>query len=216
MQIQPIIIQTNHVILIEDVLNLKIMTRASGYSIPTQYFFIDKGASETIGIEDVQRFLMPLQLVLEKKTYAIINSAQNLTLEAQNFLLKILEEPIDNLQLVLVETVATSNEKLLIDTIYSRCIVYKQFSDNDTEEELSIGLIVENFLEKLSEKTLTTGQVTSYLNLFLQQAFVNSSFNDDLELIEFISNCLEKNINLEIIKNLLLFKIYLKEKSPNN
>lgn len=53
----------------------------------------------------------------EKKVY-IINNSENMTIEAQNSLLKTLEEPPEYIVIILI----TSNENLLLNTIKSRCI----------------------------------------------------------------------------------------------
>lgn len=66
-----------------------------------------------------------------KKIY-IINNSENMTKEAQNSLLKTLEEPPEYVIIILV----TCNENLLLNTIKSRClkIVFKNLSDDEIKE----------------------------------------------------------------------------------
>lgn len=64
-----------------------------------------------------------------KKIY-IINNSENMTKEAQNALLKTLEEPPEYAVIILV----TSNENLLLNTIKSRCI--KILFSNLSDEEI--------------------------------------------------------------------------------
>lgn len=66
-----------------------------------------------------------------KKVY-IINNSENMTKEAQNSLLKTLEEPPEYAVIILI----TSNENLLLNTIKSRCIKlsFKNLSDNEIKK----------------------------------------------------------------------------------
>ena len=63
-----------------------------------------------------------------KKVY-IINDSQKMTKEAQNSLLKTLEEPPEYVVIILI----TENENLLLNTIKSRCTKIK-FNNLDNEE----------------------------------------------------------------------------------
>lgn len=215
MQLQPILIQIDHPVKIVDLFDHDSSFYFEFFNLKSdQYFLIDTGEKETIGIDEIKNFLMPLYLVLEKKTFAIINNAQFLSIEAQNFLLKTLEEPIDNLQLILIEVTPNLNQKLLLETIYSRCIVHKRSLQNHDQQDETpdINVIINNFLNIFTEKNFTIDQIVNYLNLFLKQSSSNY-YHDDFELVQFISNCIDKKINSDIILNLLLFKIYLKERN---
>ena len=70
-----------------------------------------------------------------KKIY-IINNSENMTKEAQNSLLKTLEEPPEYVVIILV----TSNENLLLNTIKSRClkIPFTKLTDNEIQEYFNI------------------------------------------------------------------------------
>ena len=69
-----------------------------------------------------------------KKIY-IINNSENMTKEAQNSLLKTLEEPPEYIVIILV----TSNENLLLNTIKSRClkIPFQKLSNDEIREYFS-------------------------------------------------------------------------------
>jgi DNA polymerase III delta prime subunit len=73
-----------------------------------------------IGIEEIKE-IIELNSVKSNETLRIIAiiDAEKLTAEAQNSLLKVLEEPNSNTLLLLI----TLNELLLLDTIISRCRV---------------------------------------------------------------------------------------------
>ncbi len=76
-------------------------------------------AEDTIKIEQVKDFIRDFRLksFMGKIKVCIIRSAEKLTLEASNSLLKTLEEPTDNTLIILT---SVSNEKML-STIVSRC-----------------------------------------------------------------------------------------------
>lgn len=56
-------------------------------------------------------------IISNKKIY-IIDNSQEMTIEAQNCLLKTLEEPPEYITIILI----TSNESNIINTIRSRCM----------------------------------------------------------------------------------------------
>lgn len=74
-------------------------------------------------------FEKPIQS--SKKIY-IINNSENMTKEAQNSLLKTLEEPPEYIVIILI----TSNENLLLNTIKSRCIKipFNKLSNEEIKE----------------------------------------------------------------------------------
>ena len=66
------------------------------------------------------KFLCP-RPAHSKQKFALIRDAQIMTVEAQNSLLKLIEEPPSYLQIILT----VNNPKNLLDTILSRCIVIR-------------------------------------------------------------------------------------------
>lgn len=62
-----------------------------------------------------------LRPVNSKQKIALIRDAQIMTIEAQNSLLKLIEEPPTYLQIILI----VNNPKNLLDTILSRCIIIR-------------------------------------------------------------------------------------------
>lgn len=80
----------------------------------------------SIGIEEIRQihqFANHPPILGDKKTI-IINQAEKLTIEAQNALLKILEEPPRYVQLILV----TTNPHHFLDTVISRCQIVRSIS----------------------------------------------------------------------------------------
>ncbi len=111
----------------------------------------------TIGIAGVRDFQKTLFLTpIKSHTKAcIISDAHNLTIEAQNALLKILEEPPNNTIIVLT----AENKEVLLPTILSRCKVIELKSSENQSESSDLS----SFISQLS--TLTEGGVGHRLKL---------------------------------------------------
>ncbi len=110
-----------------------------------------KQTVQSIGIDDIKKLYTKLYLKpLKSKTKAIIvEDAQTLTIEAQNALLKTLEEPPDNTIIML----GTDNKEVLLPTILSRCqiIELEEEKKHISQEESSE---ISEFIEKLSSFTI--------------------------------------------------------------
>lgn len=94
-------------------------------------FKIINEIGETIKIEQIRNLVNKMiekPIVSNKKVY-IINDFEKATKEAQNCLLKTLEEPPEYAHIILI----SSNENLLLNTIKSRCMKIK-FSNIDDKE----------------------------------------------------------------------------------
>lgn len=92
---------------------------------------------KAMGIEDVRNIQKAILLKpFRGKTKAVvINAYENITLEAQNALLKILEEPPRNTVIV----ITTANKEFFLPTIISRCkvIVLQEKEIELTQDNLS-------------------------------------------------------------------------------
>ncbi len=75
----------------------------------------------TIGIETIRELKHTIKLLSNDKRVVLIVNAEKLTVEAQNSLLKILEEPPQNTIFLL----SAANKDALLDTIISRVIVWQ-------------------------------------------------------------------------------------------
>ena len=121
-----------------------------------------------------------------KKIY-IINNSENMTKEAQNALLKTLEEPPEYAVIILV----TSNENLLLNTIKSRCIkiLFSNLSDEEILEYF------ERNHEDISKTMVSTfgGSIERAINL-----------KDKIEIYEKIKNVFE---NIEQLNELEVLRL---------
>ena len=86
------------------------------------------------GIDDVREWLGWIKIApgVNKKKVLVIGDSQNLSVEAQNALLKTLEEPPDNVSIIL----QSFDEDLLLPTIVSRCVVLRSNKNLVLSDEL--------------------------------------------------------------------------------
>lgn len=99
-------------------------------------------------IREITNKVIEQPIISNKKVY-IINDCDKMTVEAQNCLLKTLEEPPEFAVIILI----TSNENAILNTIKSRCmtIKFKNISDDELRkyamDELGYTQMTENFLK---------------------------------------------------------------------
>ena len=114
-------------------------------------FEIINETGETIKIEQIRNLINKViekPIVSSRKVY-IINDSEKITKEAQNCLLKTLEEPPDFVTIILI----SSNENLILNTIKSRCMKIKFSNIEDRElidyakNNLGYEKIIENMLK---------------------------------------------------------------------
>jgi len=105
--------------------------------------------AKNIKIEQIrvmQEKILEKPIISNKKVY-IINNADTMTTEAQNCLLKTLEEPPEFVVIILI----SSNENIILNTIKSRCMTIKFHNIEDKEllEYAKSQLGYENISENL-------------------------------------------------------------------
>ena len=114
-------------------------------------FFLLESESGKIKIEQIremQRKIAEKPIISNNKVY-IINDSDTMTPEAQNCLLKTLEEPPEYITIILI----CSNENNLLATIKSRCtrLYFEQLSNDDIKEYININFPEENIDENILE-----------------------------------------------------------------
>ena len=146
-------------------------------------------------IREIQRRVIEAPIVSTKKVY-IIDDADMMTTEAQNCLLKTLEEPPEFVTIILIG----SNENNFLSTIKSRCTILK--FDNIKDEEIKSYLYEKYGIKDISD--------------FMTQAFQGSIgkaeiLKDKIELYELIYNIIDKLDKVNLIEILKISEFIYKE-----
>ncbi len=100
-----------------------------------------------LGISDVRSINEWNAMKTEDKIkLSLIRQAEKLTVEAQNAILKVVEEPNENTLIVL----STNNIDSLLETVKSRCLIitFKQKENNNENSELVNTFLNSDFLQR--------------------------------------------------------------------
>ena len=97
-------------------------------------------------IRQMQKRVQELPIVSNKKVY-IIDDSEYMTTEAQNCLLKTLEEPPEFVTIILI----VSNENKILNTIKSRClkIYFEDLSDGDLKKYINENMNLNEFSDNM-------------------------------------------------------------------
>lgn len=107
----------------------------------------DENSIKIDTIRQMQKRVQELPIVSDKKVY-IIDDSENMTKDAQNCLLKTLEEPPEFVTIILI----VSDENKILNTIKSRCL--KVYFNNLTNEELKTYLNKNLGIQELNNNIL--------------------------------------------------------------
>ena len=154
------------------------------------YFVINEDG-QTIKIDQIRELtsrIIERPIISNKKVY-ILNDADKMTIEAQNCLLKTLEEPPEFAVIILI----TSNENAILNTIKSRCMIIKfKNITNDKLEKYAI--------EKLGYPQITDNLLKSF-NGSIGKAIVQRDNQEKYLQIESIINNLARNDIIDVINH---------------
>lgn len=172
-------------------------------------FTVDPAPS--IGIEsvrEIQKFLLLLPYQSQSKV-VLINFAQKMTIEAQNALLKSLEEATDSSVVIL----SASDESQLLKTIISRCV--RIFTGHNSDVSIHNNNDVFDILImdpvarlELSAKIITEkekwidNQLICWRNLLMDKLFEKASKSKPDETRHFLQSLSNQQI-CQILKNIL-------------
>jgi len=189
------------------------------------YYEITKENTESIKIDEIremQEKIYEKPIISSKKVY-IINNAEQMTKEAQNCLLKTLEEPPEFVSIILI----SDNENNLLTTIKSRCT--KIAFTEETEEELTkedkenIEILekifgnVSNYvsidlLNKVDilykEKENILKNLEHINNIFIKKAKTDTKYLEYIDYVEETKNKLKANSNYDMCIDNLILKIW--------
>jgi len=158
-----------------------------------------------------------------KKRFVLIDNIELLNLNSINALLKVLEEPNENINFILI-----NNNKRVLPTLKSRCLNFKIFLTNDQSIEIVNKLInddVYNFINQdLVNYFTTPGKLYELLKLaenfdldlknynldnFLQSLISSKTYKKNKPIIQLIYSFIEVYFRNNIsTKNIKLFHLY--------
>ena len=192
----------------------------------TDYYEIDVDPEKNIiridQIREMQAKVAEKPITSTKKVY-VIKNAETMNIEAQNCLLKTLEEPPEFVVIILV----TNNESTLLTTIKSRCmkIVFteeekKELTEEEKERYDELSKVFGN-IEKYKSIDLLNKLDVLYKdkdNIFENLDFINtillekarnvSKYVDYIEYVEETKNKLKANSNYDMSIDNLILKIW--------
>ena len=193
--------------------------------------FIFLSAKETsIGIDQIREMQKNLVLkpFVEKQKICLISEAQNLTNDAQNALLKTLEEPPENCRIILTAT----SESFLLPTIVSRCQIISLSNGQPgrltKEEEKNLSDTFKNLIsisygkrflllekEGVTKDKQTAVQWLEKLTVILRQPLLKSPpdsqhYLDILRTINQARSLLSLNVNTRLVMENFLLDLPIK------
>ena len=191
------------------------------------YIEIGLEDGETIKINQIrtmQAKILEKPIISEKKVY-IIKDADLMTKEAQNCLLKTLEEPPKYVCIILL----ANNENMLLPTIKSRCIKVAFTEENEdvlSEEDKEIFdelekifSNIENYnildvlgkLDILYKNKEKIYKILDYINIIIfNKSKENTNYIEYIQYVEETKKRLKYNTNYDMTIDRLLFKIFKK------
>ena len=154
-------------------------------------------------IRELQKKIQELPIVSNKKVY-IINDSEYMTKDAQNCLLKTLEEPPSFVTLILI----VSNENMILNTIKSRClkIYFSGIPNNELmnyiKQNLDLNTFTPNMLKACEGSIGKAKDIYSNADMYLE---VDKVFNniEKYTLIDVISKLEVLYKNKEHIREIL-------------
>lgn len=191
----------------------------------SDYYEINKDPNESIKIDEIREMQMKIlekPITSEKKVY-VINHAENMTKEAQNCLLKTLEEPPEFVTIILV----SNNDNNILVTIKSRCAKV-QFTEESFEEftteakerydslEKIFGSIERyssvdllNKLEVLYNDKDNVFENLDFINMILfEKSKTNIKYLEYVDYVEETKRKLKANSNFDMCIDNMILKIW--------
>lgn len=154
-------------------------------------FKIIEPEGSSIKIEQIRQMQEKVQEkpIISKNKIYIINNADLLTIEAQNCLLKTLEEPPIHTIIMLIG----SNENAFLSTIKSRCMIIHFQKINDEE--------IKEFLKNEYEITNISSNMIKTFQGSIKRAIEQKDNKEQYEKIEKIIKSLKTKDTVQILKN---------------
>tara|TARA_Y100000741_G_scaffold294588_1_gene234979 strand:- start:271 stop:1206 length:936 start_codon:yes stop_codon:yes gene_type:complete len=144
----------------------------------------------------------------------LIDNIEHLNTSSVNSLLKIIEEPNNNVYFLLVH----NSKEMILDTLKSRCIKYNLFLDYDERLKVINNILKNDFYDSLNNDFKnfynSPGDIIKLCNFFK-----NNEINEDISIDELLKLIINKHLYKKdsyIKNNLSLFiELYFKNKFNN-
>ncbi len=144
-----------------------------------------------------------------KPRFVLIDNIELLNINSVNALLKILEEPNDNINFILI-----NNNKKILPTLKSRCLNFKISLTYKQSIDITNKILNENLNNFLNEEFITNYSTPGQLLRIINFANINNIDSKNLKLKELISKIiLDKKFKKEVsIKDLIysLIELYFR------
>ncbi len=215
MKFQSILINSNKDLTIEELKNfLESNVGIKGFNSINMYE-IAPIKSNSINISQVKEISQWINLKNKDTKFVVIRSAENLTMEAQNSLLKNLEEPNENTLFILISI----NSEIILETIKSRCLIFNlnnasRDEENNPYKEIAEKFYKADYLERLKivEKLLkdydNRDEIANIVFEIIKVVPVSDSYESNIKIIKSVYVGIKRNVNLKLSLNLLA--IYIK------
>ena len=137
-----------------------------------------------------------------KERFILIDNVENLNKNSINALLKIIEEPNENVFFILIN----NNEKYILPTLRSRCLTFKINFSFEESVNIANQILGKNILNEINHDLMsyynTTGEMIDLINFSKE----NSINLNDYNLTTLISLIIENNYYKKdrFVKNLLI------------
>lgn len=201
MKYQSVIIESREELQKENIENiLKEKLNISSQIFNINIFNIQKPQDKTtIGIGEVSNVA---EWAYKKNTdlkLIQINTANLLTDQAQNALLKLIEEPPENVLIVLI----TPNSNLILQTIKSRCIIINIISNNFNNSELAGKFINADYLErtriidKMLNEDTDRNSISEFIEELLRLKLANNN-SSNIEEIKEVYRGVKRGVGLKL------------------
>ena len=151
---------------------------------PDIYIYPTQSNKKSLGIEDIRVIIEETNKkpYLSSKKIIIIDEFQKATEAAQNAFLKTLEEPNKNITIILI----VENNKKILDTIKSRCQIFKFKPLNNKELILFLKREFKHIDEIKIKSSITFSQgIPKRAKMFLEDGFLNTLREDAFKILNF-------------------------------
>ena len=155
-----------------------------------------------------------------KERIVLIDNGQNLNSNSLNALLKIIEEPNDNVYFILI----SDNNNKIPNTLVSRCIKFNLFLNLDQSIDVTNKIIENNIFNYINEELISHYDKTGDFIKLIKFSLSSKSDLTNTNLKNFLINLINEQLykkNIYIKKNIFKFVEYYflqlaKKRMPNH